>query len=516
MASDEPPNPMAESGVTIRSDSEQYSGHDELSVSPPQSSSPAVILYQPPTIWSILRGAAINLLLPFINGMMLGFGELFAHEAAFRLGWSNTRFGTTLRTNNGTALLGAPTARRVGGPFAFAVASQSALFSLRQARNASTQTAVPPAAAPVEASTLADVTATPVNLTGSDLLDIPEQIGFLKTLGLEYGWGPTSLMQTILESVYVYTGLPWWASIALVAVGIRLALFKPAMDAAENSQRYQELLKDPRYKAAMEQMKRTMVTGNHLAGAEARAKIGMMNREAGYSLWKNLVPMLQVPLGYGMFRLMGGMAALPVPSFETGGVLWFTDLTASDPFFILPILTGILITMGIRIPLPFMAPQQQKTMRMMSFAILPISTLVSLFLPAGTTFYFFTSSLLHFVQTWLMHQPWFRRLLGLKQLKQAADPGQPSWQAPRVVDLSAPRVTPATRPAAAPGSETMFASLKSTLKDAKETLNERTDRGAKERAQKAAREYEEKRALEEKEKLIARLQQKRLNDDRYE
>ena len=88
MASDEPPNPMAESGVTIRSDSEQYSGHDE---SPPSSSSPAVILYQPPTLWSIFRGAAINLFLPFINGMMLGFGELFAHEAAFRLGWSNTR-----------------------------------------------------------------------------------------------------------------------------------------------------------------------------------------------------------------------------------------------------------------------------------------------------------------------------------------------------------------------------------------------------------------------------------------
>ena len=91
MASDEPPNPMAESGVTIRSDSEQYSGHEELSASPPSSSSPAVILYQPPTIWSIFRGAAINLFLPFINGMMLGFGELFAHEAAFRLGWSNTR-----------------------------------------------------------------------------------------------------------------------------------------------------------------------------------------------------------------------------------------------------------------------------------------------------------------------------------------------------------------------------------------------------------------------------------------
>ncbi|KAJ4388913.1 hypothetical protein N0V93_006375 [Gnomoniopsis smithogilvyi] len=90
MASEEPSNPMAESGVTMHSDSEQYSPED-VSTSPPSSSDPAIILYQPPTPWSILRGVAINLILPFINGMMLGFGELMAHEAAFRLGWSGTR-----------------------------------------------------------------------------------------------------------------------------------------------------------------------------------------------------------------------------------------------------------------------------------------------------------------------------------------------------------------------------------------------------------------------------------------
>lgn len=88
---DEPINHMAESGVTITSDSEQYSGGEDLSTSPPSSSSPPIVLYQPPTVWSLIRGAAINLFLPFINGMMLGFGELFAHEAAFRLGWSGTR-----------------------------------------------------------------------------------------------------------------------------------------------------------------------------------------------------------------------------------------------------------------------------------------------------------------------------------------------------------------------------------------------------------------------------------------
>lgn len=91
MASEEH-NPLAESGVTIHSDSEQYSAGDDISTSPDESpESPALILYQPPTTWSLIRGVAINLLLPFINGMMLGFGELFAHEAAFRLGWGGTR-----------------------------------------------------------------------------------------------------------------------------------------------------------------------------------------------------------------------------------------------------------------------------------------------------------------------------------------------------------------------------------------------------------------------------------------
>lgn len=67
-----------------------------------------MILYSPPTLWGLLRGAAINLLLPFINGLMLGFGELFAHEAAFRLGWGGTKVGmnsTVWENTGGTCLL---------------------------------------------------------------------------------------------------------------------------------------------------------------------------------------------------------------------------------------------------------------------------------------------------------------------------------------------------------------------------------------------------------------------------
>ncbi|TKW52616.1 Mitochondrial import protein 1 [Colletotrichum tanaceti] len=108
MASDDSLHPLAESGVTIRSDSEQYSQGEDLTESPPSSNSP-LILYKPPTFWGLVRGAAINLFLPFINGMMLGFGELFAHEAAYRLGWGSTKVRPKYPARLATASMPRPT-----------------------------------------------------------------------------------------------------------------------------------------------------------------------------------------------------------------------------------------------------------------------------------------------------------------------------------------------------------------------------------------------------------------------
>ncbi|QDS68958.1 hypothetical protein FKW77_008771 [Venturia effusa] len=99
---------LTESGITIPSDSENYDANNEGSSS---SSNSPMILYSPPTFWGIFRGAAINLLLPFINGLMLGFGELFAHEAAFRLGWTSTKVFPNWRSSGHSSGPGVTTKR---------------------------------------------------------------------------------------------------------------------------------------------------------------------------------------------------------------------------------------------------------------------------------------------------------------------------------------------------------------------------------------------------------------------
>ncbi|KAK3717477.1 hypothetical protein LTR37_005867 [Vermiconidia calcicola] len=97
------------------SDSENYSTSPddrqsalspEQESPPPSSSSSPLILYSPPTFWSILRGAGINLLLPFVNGLMLGFGELVAHEWAWRLGWGGTKIFPNHRNGGDSKTVG--------------------------------------------------------------------------------------------------------------------------------------------------------------------------------------------------------------------------------------------------------------------------------------------------------------------------------------------------------------------------------------------------------------------------
>ncbi|KAI9004861.1 outer membrane protein TOM13-domain-containing protein [Phycomyces nitens] len=43
--------------------------------------------YRNPTFVWLLKSTAINFILPFFNGVMLGLGEILANELVFKFGW---------------------------------------------------------------------------------------------------------------------------------------------------------------------------------------------------------------------------------------------------------------------------------------------------------------------------------------------------------------------------------------------------------------------------------------------
>ena len=62
-----------------------------------------------------------------------------------------------------------------------------------------------------------------------------------------------------------------------------------------------------------------------------------------------ILPM-QMPVFLSVFVGIRQMANYPVLSMKTGGILWFTDLTLTDPFYLLPLFTmsTLFLTIEVR------------------------------------------------------------------------------------------------------------------------------------------------------------------------
>lgn len=186
--------------------------------------------------------------------------------------------------------------------------------------------------------------------SSESLYNIPEHIGYLKSLGLDYGYGPTAGIEWLLEHIHIFTGTPWWISIAITAVAVRAVLFKPYVDAAENAARMSKIM--PLTKPIQAKMIEAQKAGNMDGVMQARQELSLINRRAGIKLWKSFVPMVQVFAGYGTFVLLRAMSKLPVPGLETGGILWFSNLAIPDPFLILPIATAGVLHWVLRVRSP--------------------------------------------------------------------------------------------------------------------------------------------------------------------
>jgi len=212
-----------------------------------------------------------------------------------------------------------------------------------------TTTAAAAATVPTAEAATATVTQVPesyftsvdnaADFTIDSLLDMPETIGFLKALGLDYGWGPTAIMEFVMEHVHVLSGTPWWASIILTALLVRAAMFRSFMAASDTSARMAVL--KPMMDPLTAKMKKCSEASDTEGMLKVKAELSQINKRAGIHYWKLAAPLLQVFTGYGTWKLLRGMSDLPLPGLEHGGIFWISNLTIPDPYLIIPILTSL-------------------------------------------------------------------------------------------------------------------------------------------------------------------------------
>ncbi len=100
--------------------------------------------------------------------------------------------------------------------------------------------------------------------------------------------------------------------------------------------------------------------------------------------------LLQMPIYFALYSMLGNAVEL-----YRVRLFWIPDLTAADPYFVLPLVTGALMYVQSKVLSPAPVDPQQKAMTTM----MPVMfTVFTIFVPAGLTLYIMTNTVLGMVQ----------------------------------------------------------------------------------------------------------------------
>ncbi|ORX92401.1 hypothetical protein K493DRAFT_285773 [Basidiobolus meristosporus CBS 931.73] len=171
------------------------------------------------------------------------------------------------------------------------------------------------------------------------IVDAAMKVGDLKAMGL-VNFTPVGFIQAALEFIHVSTGIPWWGTIVATTLLIRLALFPIVVKLQRNAAVLHNI--KPEMDRLTAHLNRAKSDGDTVAIAQYSHEFRQLFEKHNANPLKMLaLPLMQAPVMLSFFFALRDMAQLPVPQFQTGGTAWFTDLTAADPLYILPVVSGL-------------------------------------------------------------------------------------------------------------------------------------------------------------------------------
>ncbi|KAG8628613.1 hypothetical protein KVT40_004486 [Elsinoe batatas] len=266
-----------------------------------------------------------------------------------------------------------------------------------------------------ESSPLSNLTE--VNTPDVSTIPLPvEEIGYLKSLGLEYSYGPTATVEWLLEHIHVYTGLPWWGSIAITAALIRLSFTPLLMKTSDNQARMSHIQPE------LNKLNKAMMTAyraqDNNATNLARTEMQNLRLRAGVSFQPMILNLgVNMVFAIASLKLLRAMIALPVPGFLNGGALWFTDLTVADPYYLLPLMMAGTIHGVFRFGAdPSMQLQNSPGMRKFMLYGLPSIVFFSMaWFSAALNLWFASAGVVSITVGKLLQNPAFRDRFGLMQ-----------------------------------------------------------------------------------------------------
>lgn len=218
----------------------------------------------------------------------------------------------------------------------------------------------------------------------------PQEQDKLKTIApglqlvVDYGWLTViaAPLFWVLEMLHKITGNWGWA-IILLTVGIK-AIFFPLSAAS-----YKSMAKMKLVAPKLQKLKETYGDDRARLNQEMMA---MYKKEKINPLGGCLPVLIQIPVFIALYwSLLGAVEMRNAP-----WIMWITDLSAKDPYYVLPLIMGATMLIQTRLNPAPPDPVQAKVMLLMPI----VFTGMFLFFPAGLVLYWVVNNTLSIAQQW--------------------------------------------------------------------------------------------------------------------
>jgi YidC/Oxa1 family membrane protein insertase len=207
-------------------------------------------------------------------------------------------------------------------------------------------------------------------------------------LTVDYGW-LTILSQPmfwLLAFIYQYVG-NWGVSIIVVTMLIKLAFYKMTESSGRSMAKMRNL--QPRMKALQERYKDDRQ-------ALSQQMMDLYKRE-GVNPAAGCLPILvQMPFFLAFYWVLVESVEMRQAPF----MLWITDLSSRDPYFILPLIMGAAMLLQQKLNPAPADPVQARIMQVMPVMF----TVFFAFFPAGLVLYWATNTVLSIAQQWKINK----------------------------------------------------------------------------------------------------------------
>lgn len=222
-------------------------------------------------------------------------------------------------------------------------------------------------------------------------------------------YNPAQHIMDVAHMIHDTTGSPYALCIVFITAMGRMALF-PLMISSQRVRIKRGDIQD-----ALKRFSKTKPTKQALL-----AKRNALRKQYGYHPSQHFtLPLSSLALTCYMWFGLRWMGYYYPDELSTGGLLWFTDLTQSDPLYLLPILSGTSSILMFEVGTDFkeMSDRRKLFGRVISVTIIPIL----MFAPASVHIFWTSNWLMSAVQDVVISQPYVRDKLGLLKASERED-----------------------------------------------------------------------------------------------